>query len=142
MENNNKITVLGSGNGDIFVSIDRIPEMGETISGHNLKYTCGGKGANQAVCIGKLGYKIDWVGQVGKDGAGQNLINEFKKNNVNTDYITEHVSEPTGTAFIFNFPNKDNSIVIVGGANMNWENNNLENLKLSLKSCKLYNLII
>ena len=47
----NKITVLGSANFDTFLFVDRMPEMGETISADGLITACGGKGANQALTI-------------------------------------------------------------------------------------------
>jgi ribokinase len=132
---NNKISVLGSANYDTFLKIDRAPEVGETISSNELIQACGGKGANQAAAIGKLGFAVDFIGQVGKDSTGSIIINELKAYNVNTKHIKLLDNQPTGQAFIFSYPSKDNSIVIVGGANMSWEDNNLDGLKKSLENC-------
>jgi ribokinase len=133
----NKITVLGSANRDTFIKVERAPEMGETISSSGLAIASGGKGANQAACIAKLGYKIDFVAQVGKDDAGNGILNELESYGVNNEYVHKHASEPTGQAFIFSYPNTDNSIVIVGGANTHWKDNDLSGLKASLTGCKL-----
>jgi ribokinase len=133
---NNKITVLGSANWDTFIKVDRAPEMGETISSNGLATASGGKGANQAACIGKLSYKTDFIAQVGKDGAGNAILSELDSYGVNNQYIHKHSSEPTGQAFIFSYPNADNSIVIVGGANTHWSENDLTGLKASLNGCK------
>jgi ribokinase len=133
---NNKITVLGSANYDTFIKIDRAPEIGETISSNGLIQACGGKGANQAAAIGKLGYSVDFVGQVGKDSSGVTITKQLEEYKVNTEHIKVLDNQPTGQAFIFSYPSKDNSIVIVGGANMDWKENNLESLKSSLQSCK------
>jgi ribokinase len=132
---NNKITVLGSANRDTFIKVDRAPEMGETISSSGLSTASGGKGANQAACVAKLGYKIDFVAQVGNDDAGTAILNELESYGANNQNIHKHETEPTGQAFIFSYPNADNSIVIVGGANTHWGDNDLTDLKASLSGC-------
>lgn len=53
-----KIAVVGSINIDQSVETDRIPRKGETIAGQSLQYTPGGKGANQAVAMGRLGAEV------------------------------------------------------------------------------------
>lgn len=139
MENSKiKITVLGSANYDTFVKVDRAPEMGETISSNSLIQACGGKGANQAAAIGKLGYTVDFVGQVGKDSQGEILSENLKKFGVNVDHLNILENQPTGQAFILSYPNKDNSIIIVGGANMDWSKNDLKGLEESIKTCKFF----
>lgn len=135
MEKSNKISVIGSANYDIFISVERTPEVGETIASKGLKTACGGKGANQAAAIGKLGYPVDFIFQVGKDTSGDTLTSELKKYNVNVEYGKVLDNQTSGQAFILTYPNHDNSIVIVGGANMDWENNDLEGLKQSLSTC-------
>jgi ribokinase len=131
-----KLTVIGSANYDTFIEVERVPEIGETISGKSLKNACGGKGANQAAAIGKLGYRVCFVAQVGKDSSGATILNELKKNNVNVKSVKELDDMPTGQAFILTYPNKDNSIVIVGGANMDWKQNDLDDMKKSIYMCK------
>jgi ribokinase len=131
-----KITVLGSANYDTFLKVDRIPEIGETISSNGVVQACGGKGANQAAAIGKLGFSSDFVGQVGADACGSIILSELTNYNVKTTHIKVLQNQPTGQAYIFSYPSKDNSIVIVGGANMDWTDNNLEELKTSLTTCK------
>jgi ribokinase len=131
-----KITVLGSVNWDTFVLIERPPEIGETITSNTLKTACGGKGANQAVTIGKQGFKVDFVGQFGSDSFKDTISSQMKKDNVNLDKTSTVSDTPTGQAYIFSYPNKDNSIIVVGGANMDWSKNNLEGLKESISTSK------
>src|SRR4051812_14690654 len=121
MESIKKIAVLGSACYDTFMLVDRSPEMGETISAKSITTACGGKGANQAATVGKLGYNVDFIFQLGNDSSGQTLQKELKQNNVNIDNVTILNEVSTGQAFIFSYPNKNNSIVIVGGANVKWE---------------------
>jgi ribokinase len=137
MENSkNKITVLGSANYDTFIKVDRTPEMGETISSNSLIQACGGKGANQAAAIGKLGFSVDFVGQIGNDSQGKILADDLKKFGVMSQYLKVLDNHPTGQALILSYPNKDNSIIIVGGANMDWSQNDLKGLDHSISTCK------
>ena len=69
-----KIAVVGSINIDQSVETDRIPRKGETIAGQSLKYTPGGKGANQAVAMGRLGAEVVFFGCVGDDANGKQCL--------------------------------------------------------------------
>lgn len=138
-----KITILGSANFDTFLFVDRLPEMGETISADGLLTACGGKGANQAVTVGKLGYDCDFVGQVGNDAAGLKIKEEMARYNVNVEKSIKILDNvPTGQAFVFSFKNKNNSIIIAGGANVEWKDNDLEVMRESLKKSNLKNSLI
>ena len=50
-----KTAVVGSINMDMTVTAERIPLKGETLKGEDIRYIPGGKGANQAVAMAKLG---------------------------------------------------------------------------------------
>ena len=69
-----KIGVVGSINMDMTVKAERIPLKGETLKGEDLKYIPGGKGANQAVAVAKLGADVEMFGCVGNDSAGSDLV--------------------------------------------------------------------
>ena len=60
-----RIVVVGSLNMDFVVETSRIPKCGETLSGKSVTLIPGGKGANQAYAIGKLGGKVGMIGAVG-----------------------------------------------------------------------------
>ncbi|WP_434794558.1 Ribokinase [Terrisporobacter petrolearius] len=111
-----KICVIGSLNMDLVVNVDEMPKKGQTLIGENFKEVPGGKGANQAVAIAKLGGDVSMIGKVGNDGFGQTLINALKADNVKTDYIQiENCS--SGVAMITVDKNAENSIVVAPGAN-------------------------
>lgn len=73
-----KIAVVGSMNLDMIVHADRIPLKGETIKGGGLEYQPGGKGANQAVAMAKLGADVTMFGCVGDDSAGRRLLENLR----------------------------------------------------------------
>ncbi|KAG6600489.1 rbsK [Cucurbita argyrosperma subsp. argyrosperma] len=113
------LVVVGSANADIYVEIDRLPEEGETISARNGQTLAGGKGANQACCGGKLEYPTYFLGQVGEDAHGKLITAALEEGGVRLDHLTTVAAAPTGHAVVMLQSGGQNSIIIVGGANMN-----------------------
>lgn len=110
--------VVGSANADIYVEIDRLPKEGETISAKTGQTLAGGKGANQAVCGGKLAYPTYFVGQVGEDAHGKLITEELENGGVLLNHLSCVADAPTGHAVVMLQADGQNSIIIVGGANM------------------------
>lgn len=111
-----KIAVVGSINMDMTVTADRIPLKGETLKGKELQYIPGGKGANQAVAMAKLGAHVEMFGCVGNDSAGEILLQNLRREGIETAHIKVVEGIPTGIAMITVGEN-DNTIVVVAGAN-------------------------
>lgn len=111
-----KICVIGSLNMDLVVNVDEMPKKGQTLIGSSFKEVPGGKGANQAVAIARLGGDINMIGKVGNDGFGKTLIDQLKIDKVDTQYVQiENCS--SGVAMITVDKNAENSIVVAPGAN-------------------------
>jgi len=116
---NNKILVAGSLNMDQVVHVPRIPVLGETLLGAgSLKLVPGGKGANQAVAMARLGAPVAMAGRVGNDPFGERLLSSLRSDNVDTGLIVVDQEEASGVAFIFLAPDGNNAIVVAAGANM------------------------
>ncbi|MDW0108765.1 ribokinase [Sporosarcina aquimarina] len=111
-----RIVVVGSLNMDIIISTNRLPQIGETILGNEVNYLPGGKGANQAVSIARLGGDVSMIGAVGQDEFGKSLLEQMEQNQVNTEFIDQVEDVKTGIADIFHV-NHDNCIIVVPGAN-------------------------
>lgn len=111
-----KLAVVGSINMDMTVTADRIPQKGETLHGDSINYIPGGKGANQAVAMAKLGAEVEMFGCIGDDENGQKLIENLRQVGVKTEHIKTVKGVPTGIAMITVAEN-DNTIVVVPGAN-------------------------
>ncbi|SMN20153.1 similar to Saccharomyces cerevisiae YCR036W RBK1 Putative ribokinase [Maudiozyma saulgeensis] len=118
------ITVIGSLNYDLVTYTDRIPEAGETFKANSFETHTGGKGLNQTVAISKLkqvdaDYKIQMVGNVGKDAFGEQLLGYLNKNNVDTSNVGTYSDVSTGVATILVEEKKSgqNRILITEGAN-------------------------
>jgi ribokinase len=111
-----RIVVVGSLNMDIVVSMERLPKIGETVSGEVVHYIPGGKGANQALGCGRLMADTTLIGCVGVDGFADTIRKQLAGNQVRVDTIEAVDRSVTGTALI-SHTSEDNCIVVVPGAN-------------------------
>ncbi|MGL5965563.1 MAG: ribokinase [Fusobacteriaceae bacterium] len=111
-----KIAVLGSINMDLVTFCERAPRGGETLFGNEFRQIPGGKGANQAVAMGKLGADVMMLGKVGTEGMGEILLNSMKKDGVEIEKV-EKSSATTGIAKIIVEKSGQNRILVVPGAN-------------------------
>ncbi len=108
--------VAGSINVDLVTLVERFPKPGETIYGESFQTFTGGKGANQAVALAKLGADISMVGMVGTDVYADEYFRVFKE--LKIDYKGVCKSDgSTGIAVINVESTGENSIIIVAGAN-------------------------
>jgi ribokinase len=110
------IVVVGSINMDLVAHTSQIPVPGQTVTGNVFETTPGGKGANQAVAVARLGYPVQMVGMVGEDVFGQAMLDNLASTGVGTAAVTR-VAGPSGVALIVVAENGQNSIVVVPGAN-------------------------
>ncbi len=110
------IVVVGSINMDLVARTRTIPRPGETVTGTGFETTPGGKGANQAVAVARLGYPVKMVGMVGEDVFGQALLENLAKAGVGV-WAVDRVEGPSGVAPILLAQDGENSIVVVPGAN-------------------------
>lgn len=112
-----RILVVGSANIDLVTRVPRIPRPGESVIGHSFATFTGGKGANQAVAAARLGAETYFAGCVGRDAFGEMQRQNLSKEGISLRYLSEHPSEPTGTAVIFVADNGENAIVVTPAAN-------------------------
>uniref|UniRef100_A0ABI7X0N9 Ribokinase n=1 Tax=Felis catus TaxID=9685 RepID=A0ABI7X0N9_FELCA len=96
----------------------RLPKTGETIHGHKFFIGFGGKGANQCVQAARLGAKTSMVCKVGKDSFGNDYIENLKQNDISTEFTYQTQDAATGTASIIVNNEGQNIIIIVAGANL------------------------
>jgi len=131
------ICVLGSLNMDLVINVERIPSIGETILAKDFKKFPGGKGANQAVASARLGSNVVMLGCIGKDDNGCILIDNLKRDNINTRYIKVEEKMPTGIALITVDSKGNNIISVYPGANMAVDLSYVEGLKEVFKNSKI-----
>lgn len=113
-----RVVVVGSCMTDLVSLTPRLPRAGETIHGSKFFIGFGGKGANQCIQASRLGARTAMVCKVGDDTFGNNYIENFKNNEVCTDFVFQTGSAATGAASIIVNAEGQNAIVIVAGANL------------------------
>lgn len=112
------ILTVGSLNMDQVVEIERLPTLGETLLGTgSLRLVPGGKGANQAVAMARLGATVKMAGRVGSDPFGTHLLTALQADHVDTSLVVVDEQAASGVALIFLTPKGENAIVVVSGAN-------------------------
>lgn len=112
-----KIVVIGSSNTDLVVKSTVIPSPGETVTGGDFLMTEGGKGANQAMAVARLGGSLQFVTCLGDDLFGHNTLQHFKANSIDTQYVFTCPDAPSGVALIMVDNKGENCITVAPGAN-------------------------
>src|SRR3954465_1308441 len=93
------VLVVGSINVDLVVTLEPLPEPGETVSGGRFARHGGGKGANQAVAAARLGAHVAMIAAAGADELGDAAGAELAAEGIDVSGIVR-VPEPTGVALI------------------------------------------
>ena len=113
---NTKVVVIGSSNTDMTIKAERLPKPGETILGGIFVMGPGGKGANQAVAARRLGADVSFICKVGHDIFGDNAIEGYRKEGIDTSSILRS-DKASGTALILVDAKAENCIAVAPGAN-------------------------
>ena len=117
-----RILVVGSLNMDLIAETDRFPFPGQTLMGRRFSMAPGGKGANQAVQMARLGCDVTMLGKLGVDQNGQTLLQVCRDAGLNTEHMLFDHDDATGCAIIVvekeDGGTSQNRILVIPGANM------------------------
>jgi ribokinase len=116
VRNGKPIVVVGSINIDLVARAERVPVAGETVHSSDFQMHPGGKGANQAVAVARLGYPVRMIGHVGSDEFGEELRAQLVRSGVDASSVRTSKG-PSGVAMIAVAPDGNNAIVVTPGAN-------------------------
>jgi len=116
---NRYVLIVGSSNMDLNIYSERFPNPGETVTGGVFKQFLGGKGANQAVASARSGSKTTFIGKIGTDAFGDQMISQLQSEGINIEHIIRDSSELSGVAFILIDKTGENMISVAPGANFN-----------------------
>ncbi len=111
------VIIIGSSNMDLNIYSERFPDIGETITGGIYKQFLGGKGANQSVAAVRSGVKTVFIGKIGEDSFGDQMVSSLTKEGINTSYVIRDANEKSGVAFILINKKGENKITVAPGAN-------------------------
>ncbi len=111
-----RVVVVGSLNVDLVISLERMPDSGETVFGDRLEQHAGGKGLNQAVAAARLGAPVSMIGAVGSEPSGDFLRTVVTRDRIDGSGIAT-IDGISGTAVIEVDAKGANRIVVIAGAN-------------------------
>lgn len=115
-----KIFVFGSVNVDVSARMPTLPRPGQTVNATGYGIGLGGKGANQAVAVARLGGDIRFVGAVGNDAFGELAVRQMLEFGLGTDGVRVIDGVDTGMAIIQVEEAGQNTIAVCAGANAHW----------------------
>ena len=109
--------VIGSSNTDLLIKTDRIPDPGETVLGGTFMMNAGGKGANQAVAVARMGGDVIFVTRIGDDMFGRGSLAGYERDGIDVSHIIKDKAAPSGVALITVDAKGEKCIVVAPGAN-------------------------
>ena len=112
------VSVVGSFVYDLVAKAPRRPKTGETLIGESFGMFLGGKGANQAIASSRSGASVHMIGRLGKDLFGNQFLEKFSNEGINTDFVIIDDVNGTGIGMPLIDATGDNSIVLIPQANM------------------------
>lgn len=132
-----KIVIIGSSNTDLVVRTHKIPSPGETVIGADYFVNPGGKGANQAVTVAKLGGDASFIARVGDDEYGRMSLEGYKAAGLDVSHISIDKSAHSGVAMIVVDDKAENAITVSSGANYKMSREDIDNAESLLDSADL-----
>lgn len=112
-----KVVVVGSINRDLSVQVASLPSRGQTVLGDGFASVSGGKGANQAVAAARFGASVSFVGRLGRDVFGDELLAGLQAHEIRVEHVLRDADSPSGIALILIDEQGDNCITVAPGAN-------------------------
>jgi ribokinase len=121
-----KILMVGSVMMDLILTVDRAPDLGESVLGVVYGTACGGKGSNAAVAASRLGAKVAVFCTLGDDTNGDTLKKMLAGEGINVKGMKTKVGGHSGSVVILLEKGGKNRLVICPGANMETTPDGLE----------------
>lgn len=134
-----KILVIGSSNTDMVIRTEHLPLPGETVIGGTFFMNPGGKGANQAVAVARLGGRVTFVCKTGSDIFGHQAQQLFTEEGIDASYVFSDTKNPSGVALITVDTHAENCIVVAPGANAHLS---VEDLKHSARAVETADIVL
>ncbi len=128
------VIVFGGINMDLFAYVPRSTKEGETIEASSIEFFLGGKGANQAVALARLGVDVSFVGTIGEDEFGSQLERLISKEKINIKNLKK-IKGQSGIALINVLNDGRNEVISFPGVNKNSLSNQVS--EDDLKACSI-----
>ncbi|MGO8695839.1 MAG: ribokinase [Rectinemataceae bacterium] len=131
----NRFCIVGSLNMDMVTRMERFLRPGETMRGNSFTIFPGGKGANQAVALAKLGAYVEIIGAVGDEVLGRRYEEVLSALGIGMRGLARVPGLSTGTASIEVTATGENHIIVVAGANDRVTPEYVESMRDIIEGC-------
>jgi len=122
-----KAVVVGSANTDLIIRVENLPALGDTEVGIGFKHVAGGKGANQAVCLSRLGVQTHFIARFGKDDFSALLMDDISRRGVSLSHAVIDSKRHGGVVFILVDKTGNNTMIADLGSNLFLDEHDIEN---------------
>lgn len=113
-----RVVSIGSTIFDLVARAPRVPREGEVVVSTGLKFFHGGKGANRAIALARLGVRTALISAVGDDANGRFAIEGLVRNGVDTAWVKKSPEAVTGCSWIAVLPSGNNATWVDPAANL------------------------
>jgi ribokinase len=120
------VSVVGSVHMDVVATAERLPAAGESVVGHRVALSPGGKAGNQAAQAVLNGARTFLIGRVGRDVFGDQLRAALARTGVDTTYLTVDAQDATGVSPVFTGADGEYASIIVPGAGQRLQPEDIE----------------
>ncbi|WP_207592705.1 PfkB family carbohydrate kinase [Halomontanus rarus] len=111
------VAVVGSYNVGLTMQVPDFPGPGETVIGEGFAEGPGGKGSNQAIAAARLEAEARFVGRLGDDRYGDDAVDLWEREGIDTDGVRRGGEAHTGVGFVIVDDGGENEITVAPGAN-------------------------
>lgn len=121
-----KIVVIGSSNIDLIMKMERLPQLGETVTDAEFMQVYGGKGANTAVGAARAGGRVAFVNCVGEDAYTPMMLENYRRDGIDCSFIYHEKGLPSGHALVMVGKGGNNYLSVAPGANYRLDGEKIE----------------
>lgn len=89
---------------------------GSKIEIKDIIFTSGGGGSNTAFTFAKQGFKVAFIGAVGQDNAGKEILKELKEAGIDTQFLRVKKNAKTNHSIVLSPTGKNKTLLIYRGA--------------------------
>ena len=111
------ISVVGSLMMDLTIHVPHLVQPGGVAHGHSLQVACGGRGANQACAVARMGLPVALIGVVGQDLFGEAMLMALKADGVDTRAVIRRADGASGCFIAATDPQGQTEILVSNGIN-------------------------
>lgn len=119
------------------IKASRLPVPGETVIGNEFMMNPGGKGANQAVAIARMGGNVSFITKTGNDLFGRQSVELYNSEKIKTDFVFSDHNKPSGVAMISVDAFGENCILVAPGANASLTKSDIEKARHEIETAEI-----